>query len=239
MSRASSSSNYNNNNDDNNDVRWSILRQPTYLENFDNDLDAAKNTKLRSLRPGVVGGLLESDIPLTVIAVEDLGALASRLFEEEHATKYGEGGIVVAGAERVTGSVLARMAKSVCRDPSLGFEYRPIPWIVLNYFIPVEYPKQLKRWLTLGGNDEGFRLPQSPYNHASVSADSNANNNSDGENQDFLRECRRIYPDILSVEEWFARRGVGEMVREPTVFEELAKSLEERATRLVALLQPP
>ena len=216
------------------EVRWSILRQPTYLENFDNDADAAKNTKLRSLRPGVVGGLLDENIPLTVIAVEDLGALASRMFEEKHALKYGAGGVLVAGAERVTGKVLARMANSVCNDKSLDFKYRPIPWLVLNYFIPVEYPKQLKRWLTFGGNDEGLRLPKCRYNHAFSAK--NGNNHVD---RNFLEECREVYPDILSVEEWFASRGVDQMIRSPDVFEQLAELLEERATGLVALLQAP
>ena len=215
-----------------NEPRWSILRQPTYLENFDNDLDAAKNTKLRSLRPGVVGGLLDENMPLTVIAVEDLGALASRMFEEKNAVKYGNGGVLVAGSERVTGKVLARMAKTVCNDETLDFVYRPIPWLVLNFFIPVDYPKQLKRWLTFGGNDEGLRLPSSEYNHAlggSVVPSENA--------QDFLQECREVYPGMTTVEEWFASRGVGQMTSPSSIFEELKESLEERATQLVAALQ--
>ena len=216
----------------NNDPRWSILRQPTYLENFDNDLDAAKDTKLRSLRPGVVGGLLDENIPLTVIAVEDLGALASRMFEEKNAIKYGDGGVLIAGSERVTGKTLARMAKNVCKDETLNFEYRPIPWLVLNYFIPVEYPKQLKRWLTFGGNDEGIRLPNGSYNHA-LSASSATN---DG-NEDFLKECREVYPGILTVQEWFERRGVDQMTTPPGIFEQWKESIEERATRLVAVLQ--
>ena len=212
-------------------TRWSVLRQPTYLENFDNESDAAKNTKLRSLRPGVVGGLLAEDIPLTVIAVEDLGALASRMFEEEHAIKYGNGGILVAGSERVTGKELARMANKVCNDKTLMFDYRPIPWFVLNFFIPVDYPRQLKRWLTFGGNDEGFRLPKSRYNHA-------FHDNAKVEGyEDFLQECRQIYPDILSVEEWFENRGVHQMTRPRNIFEQFMGAVEERATRLGALLQ--
>ena len=217
-----------------NDPRWSILRQPTYLENFDNESNAAKNTKLRSLRPGVVGGLLEKDVPLTVIAVEDLGALASRMFEQNNAIKYGNGGVLVAGSERVTGKELARMANTVCNDNTLDFEYRPIPWLVVNFFIPVEYPKQLKRWLTFGGNDEGIRLPKSRYNHA-ISGSSSST--SDG-NGDFLQECRQIYPDILSVQEWFVSRGVDTMTRPQNVFEQLSETVEERAIQLVALLQP-
>lgn len=213
-------------------ARWSILRQPTYLENFDNDLDAAKNTKLRSLRPGVVGGLLDENIPLTVIAVEDLGALASRMFEEKNAIKYGNGGVLVAGSERVTGKALARMAKAVCNDKTLEFVYRPIPWLVLNYFIPVDYPKQLKRWLTFGGNDEGLRLPNGAYNHALSQRAASSDNA-----HDFLQECRDVYPDMTTVEEWFASRGVDQMTRPPTIFEEMKQGVEKRATQLVAALQ--
>ena len=219
-----------------NEPRWSILRQPTYLENFDNESNAAKNTKLRSLRPGVVGGLLDKDVPLTVIAVEDLGALASRMFEENNAIKYGNGGVLVAGSERVTGKELARMANTVCSDNTLDFEYRPIPWIVLNYFIPVEYPKQLKRWLTFGGNDEGIRLPNSRYNHA-MSGSSSSTTSSDGHG-DFLQECRQIYPGILSVQEWFVSRGVDTMTRPRNVLEQLSETVEDRTAQLVALLQP-
>ncbi len=211
--------------------RWSILRQPTYLENFDNESNAAKNTKLRSLRPGVVGGLLDENIPLTVIAVEDLGALASRMFEEENAIKFGNGGVLVAGSERVTGKTLARMAKNVCKDETLDFDYRPIPWLVLNYFIPVEYPKQLKRWLTFGGNDEGIRLPESPYNHAF--SGKRITNNGD---EDFLQECREIYPSMLSVQEWFETRGVDQMTKPSGIFDQLKESVEERATQLIAAI---
>lgn len=213
--------------------RWSILRQPTYLENFDNEADAAKNTKLRSLRPGVVGGLLEEDIPLTVIAVEDLGALASRMFEEKHAVKYGKGGVLVAGSERVNGKELARMANAVCNDKNLDFEYRPIPWFVLNFFIPVEYPKQLKRWLTFGGNDEGIRLPRSSYNHAFSGRSTGIDCD-----EDFLQECREVYPGLLSVQEWLASRGVDRMTRPQNIFDKFADTIEERATQLVTLLQP-
>lgn len=215
----------------NDKTRWSILRQPTYLENFDNDLDAAKNTKLRSLRPGVVGGLLEENVPLTVIAVEDLGGLASRMFEEEHAEKYGNGGVLVAGTERVNGKELRRMAERVCEDDSLNFEYRPIPWFVLNFFIPVEYPRQLKRWLTLGGNDEGYRLPESPYNYVYSGGAKTE------KEKDFLLECREIYPEMLTVENWMTKRGVGSMKREPDAFEEVLKAIQQRTTKLVSLLE--
>ena len=37
--------------------RWSILRQPTYMENFGNDALAAKGTRLRLLKPGVVAAI--------------------------------------------------------------------------------------------------------------------------------------------------------------------------------------
>eukprot|EP00966_Prymnesium_polylepis_P144446 3335630-Prymnesium_polylepis.1 len=60
---------------------WSILRQPTYLENFGNDQAASTGTQLRLLRPGVISGLLERDVELTVVAVEDLGALAAAMFQ--------------------------------------------------------------------------------------------------------------------------------------------------------------
>ena len=40
---------------------WSVLRQPTYLENFANDANAAQGTELRLLRPGVVSGLLDPE----------------------------------------------------------------------------------------------------------------------------------------------------------------------------------
>lgn len=219
--------------DKDNEAMWSILRQPTYLENFDNESDAAKNTKLRSLRPGVVGGLLEKEVPLTVIAVEDLGALASRMFEGKHALKYGNGGVLVAGSERVTGKELARMASAVCNDERLSFDYRPIPWFVLNFLIPVEYPKQLKRWLTYGGNDEGIGLPKSRYNHAFRESSSTNGNG------DFLLECRQVYPGILSVQDWFLRRGVDQMTRPPYISERIAEVIEERATQLVALLGTP
>ena len=32
-----------------------------------------------------------------------------------------------------------------------------VPWFVLEYLIPVAYPKQLRRWLSRGGNDEGAK----------------------------------------------------------------------------------
>ena len=48
---------------------WSILRQPTYLENFGNDETAAAGTQLRRLNPGSVSGLLGLHEELTVISV--------------------------------------------------------------------------------------------------------------------------------------------------------------------------
>lgn len=178
-----------------------------------------------------MGGLLEENVPLTVIAVEDLGGLASRMFEEEHAEKYGNGGVLVAGTERVNGKELRRMAERVCEDDSLNFEYRPIPWFVLNFFIPVEYPRQLKRWLTLGGNDEGYRLPESPYNYVYSGGAKTE------KEKDFLLECREIYPEMLTVENWMTKRGVGSMKREPDAFEEVLKAIQQRTTKLVSLLE--
>ena len=43
------------------ELPWSIIRQPTYLENFGNDATAAKGTQLRRLKPGLVSGLLPAD----------------------------------------------------------------------------------------------------------------------------------------------------------------------------------
>ena len=187
---------------------WSILRQPTYLENFDNDDDAAKGTKLRLLRPGVVSGLLDIDVPLTVIAVNDLGVLASKMFEDR--AKYARR-ILRAGCARVTGRRLTNAASRV--NGAAKFRYKPLPWPVLEYLIPVEYPKQLKRWLTVGGNDEGV-----VYDAVG----------SDGEGEgrepvsaadDFIAECYALHPGMLGVDAWLRTRGVAEMERPRSVVE--------------------
>ena len=78
--------------------RWSILRQPTYLENFGNDALAAKGTRLRLLQPGVVSGLLAPETELTVIAVDDLGQIALAIMKEGDAYT---GARAAAGAERI------------------------------------------------------------------------------------------------------------------------------------------
>ena len=68
---------------------WSILRQPTYLENFGNDDVSSEGTQLRLIRPGVISGLLDEDVELTVIAVEDLGSLAAAMFERREEVSSG------------------------------------------------------------------------------------------------------------------------------------------------------
>ena len=85
-----------------------------------------------------------------MIAVADLGALAVRLFGARD--RYLKR-VLTAGAERITGLQLAASAARV--NGRMHFQYKPVPWYVLEYFLPVEYPKQLRRWLTYGGNDEG------------------------------------------------------------------------------------
>jgi len=102
---------------------WTIMRQPTYLENFGNEEGKAKGTALRRLRPGVVSGLLDIDDELTVIAVEDLGALAAALFE--HRKEYLKR-VLVAGAARVSGRQLAAAASRV--NQRADFEYQQVPW---------------------------------------------------------------------------------------------------------------
>jgi len=178
---------------------WSVLRQPIYLENFANDEDAVKGAQLRLLKPGSVSGLLAEQVPLTVIAVADLGALAVRLFGARD--RYLKR-VLTAGAERITGLQLAASAARV--NGRMHFQYKPVPWYVLEYFLPVEYPKQLRRWLTYGGNDEGAA------------------------GLDFLRECRELHPGMASVDDWLEQRGVAEFEVEPTVFDRLLKQLRER-----------
>ena len=85
-----------------------------------------------------------------MIAVADLGALAVRLFGARD--RYLKR-VLTAGVERITGLQLAASAARV--NGRMHFQYKPVPWYVLEYFLPVEYPKQLRRWLTYGGNDEG------------------------------------------------------------------------------------
>ena len=129
---------------------WSILRQPTYLENFGNDALAAKGTRLRLLHPGVVSGLLAPETELTVIAVDDLGQIALAIMEQGDAY---HGRTLAAGAERISGRALAAAAGRV--NPRVRFAYRPVPWAVLRFAIPVAYPRQLRRWLARGGDAEG------------------------------------------------------------------------------------
>jgi len=162
---------------------WSILRQPTYLENFGNDETTAQGTKLVRIRPGVISGLLDKDEELTVIAVADLGALAVRMLAKaKH--QY----TLSAGAERINGRCLAEAASRVSGNGA-SFEYKQVPWYVLEFFIPVKYPKQLKAWLGRGGNDEGF----GELGEANLAA------------------SRELYPEMTSVEDWLRQRGVEEM----------------------------
>ena len=164
---------------------WSILRQPTYLENFANDNTAAAGTKLRVLRPGSISGLLAPDEELTVISVDDLGAMAVAMLRrgpEQYA-----GRVVAAGAARVSGRGLAEAASRA--HGQCTFEYSQVPWFVLRFLIPVDYPRQLQRWLSVGGNDEG------------AAPDAAA----------MLAESRELHPQMKSVEEWLVAQGVREL----------------------------
>ena len=165
---------------------WTILRQPTYLENFANDETAAQGTALRLLRPGLVSGLLGPEEALTVISVSDLGALAVALLRE--GPDAHDQRILAAGSERITGSRLASAAARV--HGAADFEYRQVPSFVLEYLIPVDYPKQLARWLSKGGNDEGV------VDHA---------------REESFAMCKRLHPEMLSVEDWLVKQGVREL----------------------------
>lgn len=162
---------------------WSILRQPTYLENFGNDEQSAQGTQLRRLRPGVVSGLLRPDEELTVIAVADLGALAVRMLSRAQ-----HGYTLAAGSERITGRGLAAAASRVSAHGAT-FEYEQVPWFVLDFFVPVEYPKQLQAWLSRGGNDEG------------AGARGAAN----------LDASRELLPEMRSVDDWLREKGVDQL----------------------------
>lgn len=221
-------------NDDDENTRWSILRQPTLLSGFDSRSGGARRSDVISLRPGVVEGLLDKYTLLTVIAVEDLGALASRMFEEDHALAYGNGGILVAGSERVTGEKLAHLAKQVCNDDRMDFEYRSNARLTFDSLMSVEHGKQLKSWLAHGGNDEGFRLPRKCYNHGASAEFKNHLGD-----QNFLKECRQIYPGTLSVKDWFVSCGVDRMTTPPSVVDHFVESIGKRATQFVTLLETP
>lgn len=165
---------------------WSVLRQPTYMENFANDPTASTGTQLRLLRPGVVSGLLDADEELTVISVNDLGALATAIMKQgpkEHAGK-----IIAAGAERISGRSLAAAATRAHGEST--FEYRQVPWFVLDFFIPVEYPSQLKRWLSLGGNDEGASAEGA---------------------RELIERSHELHPEMQSLEEFLIEKGVRDL----------------------------
>lgn len=108
--------------------------------------------------------------------------------------------MLTAGAERITGLQLAEAAARV--NGRMNFKYKPVPWIVLEYILPVEYPKQLRRWLTFGGNDEGAA------------------------GLDFLKECRELHPGMTSVDDWLAERGVAEF--EPSALDRLMQQLRDK-----------
>jgi hypothetical protein len=60
-----------------------------------------------------------------------------------------------------------------------------VPRLVLEYIIPVDYPKQLRRWLAAGGgNDEGCEQA--------------------GGAAALIAECRQLHPQMLTVDEWLA-----------------------------------
>lgn len=187
---------------------WSILRQPTYLENFGNDEAASQGTQLRRLRPGVVSGLLGHDEELTVIAVKDLGEIAIKMLaraEHRHT--------LAAGAERVTGMQLADSASRVNLH-GVSFKYQPVPWAVLRFLVPVDYPRQLRAWLSRGGNDEG--------NEANLAA------------------SREIHPDMQSVEDWLREHGVDQMQHAPSPLEGVTVAkLSLAVPGLLGLMQGP
>ena len=135
-----------------------------------------------------MSGLLEPDVPLTVVSVKDLGVIASRMFEERD--RYA-GRVLRAGCERTTGRRLANAASRVNGD--VKFKYKPVPWPVLEYLIPVEYPKQLKAWLTHGCNDEGVV-------YDTVGTDCQ-------EDMDFIKECYDLHPGMMSVDDSLWTRG--------------------------------
>lgn len=168
---------------------WSILRQPTYLENFANDETAAQGTQLRLLRPGVVSGLLAPKDELSVISVDDLGAIAVAMLRA--GPEAYDQRVLAAATDRVSGELLAAAATRV--HGACSFEYRQVPWFVLRFLIPVDYPYQLQRWLTLGGNDEGAR------------ADAAA----------ALAECRKLHPEMQSIDEWLHAKGVAALPLPP------------------------
>ena len=165
---------------------WSVLRQPTYLENFANDETAAEGTQLRLLKPGVVSGLLAPDEELTVISVDDLGALAVAMLRAGPSAWAGR--VLTAGSERISGRSLASAATRL--HGTAQFEYRQVPRFVLEFFIPVEYPKQLQRWLSLGGNDEGAR----PEAREAV-----------------FGESRALHPEMKSVDDFLIAQGVRDL----------------------------
>ncbi len=114
--------------------------------------------------------------------------------------------------EHVSGRRLASVATGLTGG-RVPFRYAPVPWFVLEYFIPVDYPRQLKRWLSRGGKDEGFA--------AAV-----------GDGDDPFAECKALHPGVLSVEEWLRARGVADMEPPPTAVERMSDALKSALERI-------
>ena len=169
---------------------WSILRQPTYMENFGNDATAAQGTQLRRLRPGVVSGLLAPEEEITVISVNDLGAIATAMLRE--GPEANDRRVLAAGAQRVSGASLAAAATRVHGECT--FAYQQVPKWVLQYLIPSDYPQQLQKWLSLGGNDEGA----DPAAAATAKA-----------------ECLALHPEMQTLDEWLREQNIAALPTPP------------------------
>lgn len=190
----------------------SILRQPTYLENFANDVTAARGTKLRLVQPGVISGLLAADEELTVISVDDLGALAVGMLREGPSAY--DGRTLSAAAARISGRRLAEACSRV--HGRTDFAYKQVPWFVLRFLIPVDYPLQLQRWLSRGRNDEGA--------------------DRDGARaRDLIAECAALHPQMTSLDEWLRKQGVDSMPMPPRSAADEARHRAAQAARGVRL----
>lgn len=90
-----------------------------------------------------------------------------------------------------------------------------VPRFVLDYVIPVDYPKQLERWLSDGENDEGASAECAHH----------------------LAECRKLHPHMQSLEDWLREQGVADLPGE----DELAQQSWRLARRgvVVASLSLP
>ena len=88
-------------------------------------------------------------------------------------------------------------------------------WTVLEYLIPVEYPKQLKAWLTHGCNDEGVV-------YDTVGTDCK-------EDLHFIKECYNLHPGMMSVDDSLWTRGVQDMSK-PKSMVDLLKENPKKLT---------